>query len=94
MANMRVALLVARELLRCRLLDSGHNVLLLRVAELLDAASTGAEPFFFHTTTLGTGCRASRARRASRPDNRSIRGQRGSRSSRPGTRRDWSKPSR
>ena len=62
MANMMAALLVARELLRCRLLDSGHDALLLRVAELLDAASTRAEPFCFHTTTRGTGCRASRAR--------------------------------
>ena len=62
MANMRAALRVARELLRCRLLDTGHDVLLLRVTELLDAASTGAKPFCFHTTTPGTRCCAGRAR--------------------------------
>ena len=42
---MKVALTVARELLRCRLQESGHDVLLERVAELLDAAASGAPPF-------------------------------------------------
>jgi hypothetical protein len=45
LANMRAALLVARELLRCRLAESGHDALLGRVAELLDAACAGTEPF-------------------------------------------------
>ena len=61
-ANMRAALLVARELLRCRLLDTGHDALLLRVAELLDAAATGAEPFCFRITSPETGGRPDRAR--------------------------------
>ena len=38
-------LTVAQELLRCRLLESGHDVLLERVAELLDAAASGSPPF-------------------------------------------------
>ena len=59
---MRAALLVARELLRCRLLDAGHDALLLRVAELLDAAATGAEPFCFRITSPETGGRPDRAR--------------------------------
>ena len=45
-ANMRVALMVARELLRRRLMESGRDALLERVAELLDAAASGAPPFF------------------------------------------------
>ena len=53
---------MARELLRCRLLDSGHDALLLRVAKLLNAASTGAEPLCFHMTTSGIGCRPSQTR--------------------------------
>lgn len=36
---------MARELLRCRLQESGRDVLLERVAELLDAAASGAPPF-------------------------------------------------
>ena len=36
---------MARELLRCRLLEGGRDVLLERVAELLDAAASGAPPF-------------------------------------------------
>ena len=36
---------MARELLQCRLLEGGHDVLLERVAELLDAAASGAPPF-------------------------------------------------
>ena len=36
---------MARELLRCRLLEGGRDVLLERVAELLDAAALGAPPF-------------------------------------------------
>ena len=42
---MKAALTVARELLWCRLHESGHDVLLERVAELLDAAASGAPPF-------------------------------------------------
>ena len=42
---MRAALTVARELLRCRLMESGRDALLERVAELLDAAASGALPF-------------------------------------------------
>ena len=42
---MKAALTVARELLRCRLQESGHDVLLERVVELLDAAASGAPPF-------------------------------------------------
>ena len=44
-ANSRAALMVARELLRCRLLEGGCDVLLERVAELLDAAASGTPPF-------------------------------------------------
>ena len=46
----------------CRFLDSGRDALLLRVAELLDAASIRAEPFCFHTTMSGTWCRPSHTR--------------------------------
>ena len=42
---MRAAVIVARELLRCRLLESGRDALLEWVAELLDAACRGAAPF-------------------------------------------------
>ena len=42
---MKAALMVARELLRCRLQESGHDVLLERVAELLDAGALGAPLF-------------------------------------------------
>ena len=42
---MRAALTVARELLRCRLMESGRDALLERVAELLDAAASRAPPF-------------------------------------------------
>ena len=42
---MRPAVIVARELLRCRLLESGRDAMLERVAELLDAACRGASPF-------------------------------------------------
>ena len=45
---MRAALTVARELLRCRLMESDRDALLKRVAELLDAAASGALPFYFH----------------------------------------------
>ena len=47
---MRAALTVARELLRCRLMESGRDALLERVAELLDAAATGAPPFCYQLT--------------------------------------------
>ena len=36
---------MARELLQCRLLEGGHDVLLERVAELLGFAASGAHPF-------------------------------------------------
>ena len=36
---------MARELLQCRLLEGGHDVLLGRVAELLGSAASGAPPF-------------------------------------------------
>lgn len=42
------ALTIARELLRCRLLEGGHDVLLERVAELLATAASGAPPFCVH----------------------------------------------
>ena len=41
-ATSRDALTVARELLQCRLLEGGHDVLLERVAELLGFAASGA----------------------------------------------------
>ena len=44
-ANMRAALIVAQELLRCGLAESGCDALLERIAELLDAASRGTPPF-------------------------------------------------
>ena len=44
---MRAALRVARELLRCRLMKSGRDALLERVAELPDAAASGAPPFCY-----------------------------------------------
>ena len=44
-ANSRAALTVARELLQCRLLEGGHDVLLERVAVLLGFAASGAPPF-------------------------------------------------
>ena len=44
---MRSALTVARELLRCRLMESGRDALLERVAELLDVAASGAPPFCY-----------------------------------------------
>ena len=36
---------MARELLRCRLLEGGRDVLLERVAELLGFTASGAHPF-------------------------------------------------
>ena len=42
---MRPVLIVARELLRCWLMESGRDALLERFAELLDAAASGAPPF-------------------------------------------------
>ena len=44
---MRAALTVVRELLRCRLMESGRDALLECVAELLDAAASGAPPFCY-----------------------------------------------
>ena len=43
--NSRAALTVVWELLQCRLLEGGHDVLLERVAELLGFAASGAHPF-------------------------------------------------
>lgn len=37
--------MVARKLLRCQLMERGHDALLERVAELLDTAASGAPPF-------------------------------------------------
>ena len=84
-ANMRAALLVARELLRCRLLDAGHDALLLRMAELLDAAATGAEPFCFRIMSPETGGRPDRARSPvwARPADHDLRGGCGVRSAEP-----------
>ena len=42
---MRVVLTMARELLRCRLMESGRDAMLERVAELLDVVASGAPPF-------------------------------------------------
>ena len=42
---MRAAVIMARELLRCMLLESGRDALLERVAELLDAACWGEASF-------------------------------------------------
>ena len=47
---MRAALTVARELLWCRLMDNCRDALRERVAELLDAAATGAPPFCYQLT--------------------------------------------
>ena len=44
---MWASLMVARELLRCRLKEGGRDTLLERVAELLDAAASGAPPFCY-----------------------------------------------
>src|SRR3954464_15822698 len=44
-ANSSVVLTVARELLQCRLLEGGRDVLLEWVAELLGFAASGAHPF-------------------------------------------------
>ena len=64
---MRAAIIVARELLRCRLAKSGRDVLLERVAELLDAACRGAAPFcLLPTPQAVTGVRAG-PRRAHAP---------------------------
>ena len=44
---MWAALTVAQELLRCRLMESGRDALLERVAELLDTVAMGAPPFCY-----------------------------------------------
>lgn len=51
---MRAALTVAWELLRCRLMERDRDELLERVAELLDAAATGAPPFYYQLTPQAT----------------------------------------
>ena len=43
---MLAALIVARELLRCRLAENGRDALLERVAELLDCACRCEPPFY------------------------------------------------
>ena len=53
-AYMRAALTVARELLRCRLMESGRDTLLERVAELLDVAASGAPPFCHRLSSQAT----------------------------------------
>lgn len=58
-ANMRSALLMGRELLRCRLAKGNHDALLGRVAERLDAACEGAAPFcILPTSRTPPGVRA------------------------------------
>ena len=54
---MRAAVIVAGELLQCRLLESGREALLERVAELLDAACRGAAPFCTLPTSQAVGGR-------------------------------------
>ena len=49
---------MARELLQCKLLEGGHDVLLERVAELLGFAASGAHPF---STQLPSQAQATRA---------------------------------
>ena len=51
---MRATLTVARELLRCRLMESGQDALLERVAELLDAAASGAPPLCYQLPSQAT----------------------------------------
>ena len=51
---MRAALTVARELLRCRLMESSRDTLLERVAELLHAAASGAPPFCYRLPPQAT----------------------------------------
>ena len=48
--------MVARELLQCRLLEGGRDVLLERVAELLGFAASGAHPFWTELPTLQLLC--------------------------------------
>src|SRR3954470_11358392 len=54
-ANSRAALTVARELLQCRLLEGGRDVLLERVAELLGFAASGAHPFCIQLPSQARG---------------------------------------
>ena len=61
---MRATLTVARELLRCRLMEGGREALLERVAELLDAAATGAPPFCYQLTPQAAAGSHGRPRRA------------------------------
>ena len=61
---MRAALTVARELLRCRLMESGRDVLLECVAEIVDAAATGAPPFCYQLMPQVAAGSHSRPRRA------------------------------
>ena len=61
---MRATLTVEWELLRCRLMESGRNALLERVAELLDAATTGAPPFCYQLTPQAAAGSHGRPRRA------------------------------
>ena len=46
---------MARELLQCRLLEGGRDVLLERVAELLGFAASGANPFCTQLSSQAQG---------------------------------------
>ena len=62
---MRAALTVARELLRCRLMEGGRDALPERVTELLDVAAIGAPPFCYQLTpqaATGSHCGPRHAR--------------------------------
>ena len=54
---MRATLMVAQELLRCRLMESGRDALLECVTELLDAAAMGAplQDIFYFFEIEGCG---------------------------------------
>src|SRR4051812_25111660 len=54
-ANSRAALTVARELLHCRLLEGGRDMLQERVAELLGFAASRAHPFYIQLPSQAQG---------------------------------------
>ena len=64
---MRVAHIVARELLWCRLMEIGRDALLERVAELLEAACRGTPPFCSMATPQVVAEVRARPRRAHAP---------------------------
>ena len=47
---MQAAIIMARGLLHCRLVEGSHDALVEWVADLLDVASRGATPFFSMST--------------------------------------------